>query len=121
MTSSALAGLDTGMFQKVHLVFDNKHLMERDKSDFEDLWNLAGCQDKVEYHVGLDFNPEDNSLILVDESDRLMFEEPKAFADFIEKKFCICFTGTPNNCDQQGVEAEVVKTLGFNQYNYVVD
>ena len=113
MASSALTGIDTGMFQKVYLVFDNKHLMERDKSDFEDLWNLTGYREKVEYHFGLDFEPENNSLILVDESDRLMFEEPKLFADFVNKKFCICFTATPNNCDQEGIEAEVVKALGF--------
>ena len=48
--------------------------MERDRADFEDLWRLAGCQDKIEYHVGYDFKPVENSLILVDESDRVMFE-----------------------------------------------
>jgi hypothetical protein len=47
-----------------------------------------------------------------------MFEQPKVFAAFIKKKFCICFTATPNNCDQHGVEAEVTKFLGFKQNNY---
>lgn len=108
-----LIGLKTGMFQKVYLIFDNKHLMERDRADFENLWRFSGCQDKVEYHIGCDFEPEENSLVLVDESDRTMFEQPKSFANFIAKKFCICFTATPSNCDQQGVEAEVIKALGF--------
>jgi len=81
---------------------------------------LAGCEDKVEYRVGCDFEPEENSLIIIDESDRVMFESPKTFADFIENKFCICFTATPSNCDQQGVEAEIIKALGFRQYNYVL-
>jgi len=49
-----------------------------------------------------------------------MFEPLKAFADFIENKFCICFTATPSNCDQQGVEAEVIKALGFKQYNHIL-
>jgi hypothetical protein len=49
-----------------------------------------------------------------------MFESPKAFANFIENKFCICFTATPSNCDQQGVETEVIKALGFKQYDYVL-
>ena len=48
----------TGMFKKVYLVFDNKHLMERDRADFQDLWRLVGCENKVEYHVGCDFEPE---------------------------------------------------------------
>ena len=88
------------MFKKVHLVFGNKHLMERDRADFKDLWRLARCENQVEYHIGCDFEAEENSLILIDESDGVMFESPKAFADFIENKFCICFTATPNNCDQ---------------------
>ena len=50
-----------------------------------------------------------------------MFDEPTNFAKFIKKKFCVCFTATPSNCDQQGVEAEVVKALGFKQYTYLVD
>ena len=45
--------------------------MERDRADFQDLWRLAGCENKVEYHVECDFEPEENSLILIDESDRI--------------------------------------------------
>ena len=95
--------------------------MERDKTDFEDLWNLAGCREKVEYPIGCCFEPEANSLILIDESDRVMFESPKMFTDFVDGKFCICFTATPSNCDKQGVEAEVIKALGFRQFDYTVD
>jgi hypothetical protein len=28
-----------------------------------------------------------------------MFESPKAFEDFIENKFCICFTATSSKCN----------------------
>jgi len=45
LTFTCLAGLKTGMFKKVYLVFGNKHLMERDRADFKDLWRLAGCVD----------------------------------------------------------------------------
>jgi hypothetical protein len=41
MAFSALIGLETGMFKKVYMVFDNKPLMQRDEQDFEDLWRLA--------------------------------------------------------------------------------
>ena len=73
--------------------------MDRDKKDFEQMWKIAGCKNTVEYYVGLNFTPKNNSLILVDESDKLMFEEPQKFKHFIDAKFCICFTATPNNCD----------------------
>ena len=45
--------------------------MERDRAYFNDLWRLAGCEDQVEYHVGCNFEPEENSLILIDEYDGL--------------------------------------------------
>ena len=41
MIFDALLGLKTSMFKKAHLIYANKHLMERDKADFEDLWRLA--------------------------------------------------------------------------------
>ena len=37
LTFTCLAGLKSGMFKKVYLVFGNKHLMERDRADFKDL------------------------------------------------------------------------------------
>jgi len=43
------------------------------------LWHVTEYKDKVQYYVGLSFIPKNNSLILVDESDKLMFEEPKLF------------------------------------------
>jgi len=45
-------------------------------------------------------------LILVDESDRLMFDEPKNFEKFIEKKFCVCFTATPLRLGSRSVTAD---------------
>jgi len=117
---AALLGLKTDMFKKVHLVYANKHLMLRDKADFEDLWRLAQCQNRVECHVGYDFQAEQDSLILVDESDRSKFDHPEAFEAFIEDKFCVCLTATPSNCDEQGIEAETIKSLGFKQFDYII-
>jgi hypothetical protein len=50
----------------------------------------------------------------------MMFEEPKAFAKFLIGTFCVCFTATPSNCDPQGVETEVIRALGFKQYDYII-
>lgn len=93
------------MFTKVHIAFDNKALMERDLKDFESIWILLGCQDKVQYHIGLDFATEETELIIVDESDTASFESPERFAGLINGRACICFTATPDNCDGKGVEA----------------
>jgi hypothetical protein len=85
MAYMCLLAIETGMFSKVYMVFSQRHFMIRDKADFEALWTLIKAGYKVEYHVGSDFEPEENSLILVDESDHLIFRERKRFPSFISK------------------------------------
>ena len=82
--------------------------MERDLKDFESLWILLGCQDKVQYHIGLDFPTKETELIIVDESDTASFYSPDRFAGLVDGRVCICFTATPDNCDGKGVEAQVI-------------
>ena len=74
MAFVALIALKTKMFPRVYLVFDNDHLKDRDKSDFESLWTLLQLSENISYHVGCNFNPDPNSLVLFDESDSLMFD-----------------------------------------------
>ena len=78
------------------------------------MWLSGVSNATVKYEMGIGFEAEDNSLILVDESDRLMFENPAKFKNFVNKKFCICFTATPNNWDEKDVEAAVIKALRFD-------
>ncbi len=42
-----LMTLLTEFSTKIHVVFPDEHLMNRDKVDFEALWVLIGCADKV--------------------------------------------------------------------------
>lgn len=120
-TAAAIA-LTLDMFSKVHLVFENKHLMERDQQDFEDYWILLSCDEsKIEYHVGLDFQPAANELIIVDEADTFIFNETDRFTALIAESACLCYTATPDNCDPKGVEKKMVSALGFQKYNYILD
>jgi hypothetical protein len=51
----------------------------------------------ISYHVGIDFKPVENALIIVDEADYFMFENPPKFQTFVKDSACICFTATPAN------------------------
>jgi hypothetical protein len=64
-----------GAVNKVPMVFPNEELKERDRADFENMFLFVteGGLDKVSYHVGIEFPPEDNALIIVDEADYFMF------------------------------------------------
>lgn len=80
------------------MVFDNEHLLTRDRVDFEDYWLLLGYDsDKIDYHIGLDFKVGPGELIIVDEADALMFKDPIKFQEFTSECACICFTATPDN------------------------
>lgn len=86
--------------------------MKRDQADFENLFLFVteGNMDMVQYHVGIEFVPEDNALIVVDEADYFMFNDPPKFKTFVQNSSCICLTATPAN---GVVEEKVAAELGF--------
>jgi len=55
MAFICLIALTTSMYSKVYLVFDNHHLMKKDKADFERLWVSSGLTEQIQYCVGYDF------------------------------------------------------------------
>ena len=38
--------------------------------------------------------PTKAELVIFDEADEYIYEDPKAFLDFIKQHFCICLTAT---------------------------
>lgn len=64
------------MFNKVHMVYLNHHLCERDKADSSQMFELFSFEDKVKYHIGCDFEPKTNELIIIDEADAFIFADP---------------------------------------------
>jgi len=51
----------------------------------------------VEGHTDINFEVQDGELVIVDESDSLMYNNPDKFRDFIAKCACVCFTATPDD------------------------
>jgi hypothetical protein len=48
--------------------------MRRDKADFEALWMLVGCADRVYHHVGMQFERDPRDLLIIDEADYFIFD-----------------------------------------------
>lgn len=110
------------MFSKVHMVFENKHLLERDQKDFETYWQLLSYDDDmIQYHIGIDFKVGPNELVIIDEADALIFRQPDEFQKFTNDTACICFTATPDNQQVRGLEARVITALKFEKFLYVID
>lgn len=117
MAPIALILLLAGSTTKVHLVFDSLHLMKRDQKEFSDWYTFNQLDSKVEFHAGLDFECQPGDIILIDEADELILDDPVKFVAKIKQHRCICLTATPDNDDSQGVEREVLKFVGFSIFN----
>lgn len=98
------------------MVFPNEHLMNRDKAEFELLITLSSMgEEKVKYHVGIDFVPEKNALIVVDEIDIFLLGDPCKFKAVIASNACIGLTATPPNT---AMEKAVAEHLVFKLHSY---
>ena len=67
----------------VNFVFTEDFLLKRDQEQFRDIWAHFHVQDKISYQVGLDSKGESGDLFIFDESDHMLFSDPKTFDQFI--------------------------------------
>ena len=88
----------------VHIVYLNKVLQAKDQKDFEELWNMIPKGMGVHYHSDIIFQPKLHSVIIIDESDDLVFTDPAAFMKFTRNRACICLTASPADKAERGIE-----------------
>ena len=74
--SSAVLILLLSTKSRVHMVFPNKYLLNRDKRDFEIDWKLRSMEDRVVYHCDIDFECLPTDIIIYDEADDFIFTDP---------------------------------------------
>ena len=96
-------------------------MLDRDRSEFAKYWTVDYLKDRVAYHVGLEFEHNDNEVIIFDEVDSLMFSQLALFKQTINKCFAIGFTATPDNNKTSGIEKSVIQSTGFTQFDYAME
>ena len=62
-----------------------------------------------------------NDILLIDEADLFIFSNPVRFLNAVKSHRCVCLTGTPDNCDQDGVERSILQALKFTMFDPVVE
>ena len=117
--TTALLALYLGMYSKVHIVYDCEQLKKRDTDDFDGYLGLI--EGEVEYHVGIDFVAAEGELVVIDEADALLYNDPVKFRDFICVNACICFTATPDDWDPNGMDSKVLVAMKFAKYHYILN
>lgn len=99
---------------QVHLVYNNEHLLNRDKKTFEELIVLASLSDdSLQFQLGLDFVRGKDDIVIIDEADSMIFADPEHFKAFTHNTRCICLTATPDDQDGQGMEKAIIDALSF--------
>jgi hypothetical protein len=99
-----LLGLKNKIVKKAYIVFTHQRLLEKDKADFDNFWTVAGLKDKVEYRVGIDFEPESGSLLVIDEADELIFNNAERFCKLAGNFPTVSLTATSGGDVQGGAE-----------------
>ena len=110
--------LSSEVYKSVHFVIPNAGLKKRDMDDFDDYWELSKYASKVTYHDSIDFKPRQNSVVLIDEADVLIFKDPRKFRDFVTKSPTVCFTATPPNDSVGRLENVIYGQMGMRQFSF---
>lgn len=82
---------------------------------------LGYDESQIQYHENCNFTALESELVIVDEADCFMFNDPTGFKSFISKTCCLCFTATPDNQDPEGIEAKILNSLEFKRFHYSLD
>ena len=114
-----LMALSSKVVKTVHIVVPNAALKRRDESDFGDYWKFSGLEMCVKYHDKLDFKPTKTDLLIVDEADKLVFEDPLKLRGVQKVCATICFTATLPSSKQMALEQRIIDQLGMRMLTYV--
>ena len=116
------------MYTKVVLIFSNEDLMKRDRSDYADMWSYFPSAD-VSYQVGIPISQGkdgectpvvyNGALVIVDEADNIMYDNPSIFHTFIQGSCCIALTATPDDGDVDTIETNILKHMSFKRFDYI--
>jgi hypothetical protein len=58
------------------------------------------------------------ALVIVDEADVIMYDNPSMFHAFIQGNCCVAFTATPDDGESETVEATILKYMSFKRFDY---
>ncbi len=66
--------------------------------------------------MGIDFEFATRDLLLIDESDSLVFDNPVAFKGALRKCVSISLTATPDDNNRKGAEKQIVDALRLKKF-----
>ena len=94
--------------------------MKKDVEDFEDMYLLMNANEKIERHTDIDFSTGPNSIVLLDDCDDLVLNNPSAFLKFSKRTTCILLSATASESYAGGLEGNVLKKMQFKIFEDLI-
>lgn len=109
---TALLMVEVGFTARVHMVYSNEYLMQRDQRALSFYWEALG--DRVQFHVGLDgFVPTENEAMIVDEADHFIYADLQAFLAKTKGMPTLCYTATIGGNGRDEAEKNLLGAANF--------
>ena len=100
------------------MVYTNQVLMEKDQADFKEFWTKTNLQEQVIYHKNIDFQVEEEQLVIFDEADEYIYGQTQRFLDFLGSNKTICLTATCGGSNP--TEQYILEHIGLKQFENAV-
>ena len=100
------------------MVYTNQVLMEKDQADFKEFWTKTSLQEQVIYHKDIDFQVEEEQLVIFDEADEYIYGQTQRFLDFLGSNKTICLTATCGGSNP--TEQYILEHIGLKQFENAV-
>lgn len=108
-----------GAARKVHMVFNNQYLMQRDHIDAANMLKLLGITDEqVEYHSTLEFELNEGEFVIIDEADDIIFNQTAQFIEKFASCRYLCFTATGAATP---AEDGLMESIKLKAYEYMLN
>jgi len=90
-----------------------KALSNRDRKQFQEFWILANVLDRVSYQASLEFEVKPCDLVIVDEADFFLLQNPALFKSKFKDTPVISFTSTFAGKNRNSIEIEILESLNY--------
>ena len=100
------------------MVYTNQVLMDKDQADFKEFWTKTNLQEQVIYHKDIDFQVEEEQLVIFDEADEYIYGQTQRFLDFLGTNKTICLTATCGGSNP--TEQYILEHIGLKQFENAV-
>ena len=113
----AFIAVETGVAERVHMVYTNRILKEKDQDDFKQLWSISEHVDAVAYHEDIEFSIGNGELVIFDEADEYIYGSTQQFLDFVKEHRAICMTATRGGTAQDHSEKMILQHIGLQIFD----